>query len=118
MDSSLKNLEICCSNIHLYDVAKQHEWCSVHMYSGPWHVDFSFLSQNVDGRKEECNLCVFLDEEVYDPLYYSKGSVNDLTLPCDILQAICCISLKEVRLHGIAQASLSSKCQMDFQSSS
>ena len=42
-----------------------------------WHVDFSIFSQNDDGRKEECNLCLFLDEEVYDPLYSSEGSVID-----------------------------------------
>ena len=86
-------------------------------YSGAWHVEFSFLSENVDGRKEECNLCLLLDEEVYDPLYSSKCSETE-PLPCSILQEVYCISLKEVRLHDIAQGSLSSVCQMDFQSSS
>ena len=86
----------------------------MHRYSGSWHVDFSFLSQNVDGMKEECNLCLFLAKEVYDPLNSSEGSVTNQTFPCDILQEFFCISLKEVRLHGIAQASLSYECQMDF----
>ena len=83
-----------------------------------WHVDFSIYTQDDDGRKEECNLCLFLVEEVYDSLYSPEGNVTDQTLPCDILQTICYISLKEVRLHDIAQGSLSSVCQMDFQSSS
>ena len=97
---------------------KKHEWCSLHMYSGAWQVDFAFLSENVDGRKEEGNLFLFLAEDMYDPLYSYEGSVTDQTFRCDILQTICCICLKEVRLHDISQASLSSECQMDFQSSS
>ena len=93
----------------------------MHGYPGAWHVDFSIFSQNDDGRKEECSL--FLDEEVYDTLYSSECSMTE-PLPCSILQGVCCISLKEVRLHDIAQGSLSetnvlsSVCQMDFQSSS
>ena len=96
----------------------------MHGYMGAWHVDFSIFSQNDDGRKEECNLCLFLDEEVYDPLYSSESSVTNQTFPCSISQGVCCISMKEVRLHDIAQGSvsetdlLSSACQMDFQSSS
>ena len=82
----------------------------MHRYPRAWHVDFSIFSQNDDGRKEECNLCLFLDEEVYDPLYSSKGSVIDRPLPCIISQEVCCISLKEVRLHDIVQGSLSSEC--------
>ena len=78
----------------------------------------SIFSQNYDGRKEECNLFLFLDEEVYDPLYSSKSSVVDQTFSCSTSQGVCCISLKEVRLHDIAQGSLPSECQMDFQSSS
>ena len=72
----------------------------MHGYPGAWHVDFSIFSQNDDGRKEECNICLFLDEEVYDPLYYSERSVADQAFPCSI-------SLKELSLHDISQGSLS-----------
>ena len=67
---------------------------------GP-HVDFSFFSKNDDGRKEECNLCLLLDEEVYDHIYSSECSETE-PLPCSILQGVYCISLKEVILHDIA----------------
>ena len=82
----------------------------MHKYPGAWHVYFSIFSQNDDGREEECNLCQLLDEEVYDPLYSFECSETD-PFPCSIiLQDVYCISLKEVILHDIAQASLSSEC--------
>ena len=87
----------------------------MHRYPGAWNVDFSIFSQNDDGRKEECSL--FLDEEVYDPLYSSECSETEPFL-CSILQGLYYISLKEVRLHDIAQWSSPSECQMDFESSS
>ena len=74
----------------------------MHMYPGARHVNFSIFSQNDDGRKEECNLCLFLDEEVYDPLYSFECIVTNQPLRCSISQGVCCISLKEVRLHEIA----------------
>ena len=77
----------------------------MHRYPGAWHVDFSIFSQNDDGRKEECNLLLFMDEEVYDPLYSSERNVADHNFPCSISQGVCCISLKEVRLHDIARGS-------------
>ena len=67
---------------------KQHAWCVVHMYSGAWYVEFSF-SKNDDGRKEECDLCLFLDEEVYDQLYSSECSEID-PLSCSILHGVYC----------------------------
>ena len=87
------------------------------MYPRAWHIDLSMFSENDDGRKEECNLFLLLDEEVYDPLYYFECSETD-PLPCSILQGVYCISLKEVRLHDIAQGSFPSECQVGFQSSS
>ena len=63
----------------------------------------------MEGRKN-VTFASSMVEEVYDPLYSSEGSVTDHTLPCDILQEICCIYMKEVRLHDIAQYSLSSEC--------
>ena len=76
-----------------------------------------FFSQNDDGRKEECNLCLLLDEEVYNQLYYSECSETE-PFSCSILQGVYCISLKEVILNDIAQGSFPSKCQMGFPSSS
>ena len=81
------------------------------------HDDFSFFFQNDDGRQEECNLCILLDEEVYDHIYSSESSETD-PLPCSILQGVYCISQKDVRLHGIEQGSFLSECHMSFQSSS
>ena len=71
----------------------------MHRYPGAWHVAFSFFSQNDDGRKEECNLCLLLDEEVYDQLYSSECSETE-PFPCRILQGVYCISPKEVILQG------------------
>ena len=86
----------------------------MHRYPGAWHVDFSIFFQNDDGRKEEYNLYLILEEERHDPLCSSESSVADQTLSCSISQGVCFISLKEVRLHDIAQGSLSSVWQMDF----
>ena len=90
----------------------------MHRYPGAWHVDFSIFFQNDDGRKEEYNLYLILEEERHDPLCSSESSVFDHTLSCSISQGFFCISLKEVRLYDIEQGSLFSVCQMDFQSSS
>ena len=73
----------------------------VHRYFGAWHVDFSFFSEKDDERKEECNLCLLLNEEVYDHIHSSKCSETD-PLQYSILQGVYFISLKEVILHGIA----------------
>ena len=89
----------------------------MHRYPGAWHVGFSMFSQNDDGRKEECNPSLLLDEEVYDQLYSSECSETK-PFPCSILQGFYCISLKEVILHDIAQGSFPFECQIDFQKSS
>ena len=80
----------------------------MHRYPRDWHVDFSIFSQHDDGRKEECSLFLLLNEEVYDPLYSSECSETE-PLPCSKTNPleVSCISLKEVRLHDIAQGSLS-----------
>ena len=82
-------------------------------YPRAWHVDFCFFSQNDDGRKEECNLSLLLDEEVYDQLYYSECSEIE-TFPCSILQGFYFISLRKVILHEIVQGSFPSECQVVF----
>ena len=85
----------------------------MHRYSGAWHVDFSFFSKNDDGRKEECNICLLLNEEVYDDIHPSQCSETE-NLPYSILQGVYFISLKEVRLHGIVQGSFLSECHVSF----
>ena len=84
------------------------------MYPGAWHVYFSIFFQNDDGRKEECKICVFSEDERHDPLCYSESSVDDQTLSCSISEGVCYISLKEVSLVDIVQGSLSKN---DFLSS-
>ena len=73
---------MCCYNI--CDVAKSmHDvLCTGIMWA--CHVDFSIFSQNDDERKEECNLCLLLDEEEYDQLYSSECSETE-PFPCSIL---------------------------------
>ena len=95
----------------------QHAQCIVHRYSGAWHVELSIFSKIDDGRKEVCNLCLLLDEEMYDHIYSSECSETE-PFPCSILYKLYCISLKEVILHGIAQGSILSEFQVGFQSSS
>ena len=81
-----------------------------------FYLPFQVVVESALDLKMEGSL--FLDEEVYDPLYSSEFSVTDHTLPCSISQGFCYISMKEVRFHDIVQGSLPSECQMDFQSSS
>ena len=40
-------------------------------------MDFSFFSKFDDGRMEECNLCLLLDEEMHDHIYSSECSENE-----------------------------------------
>ena len=87
------------------------------MYLEAWHVDFSVFSQNGDGRKEECNHCLLLDEEVYDCIHSFECS-ETRPFPCRILEGFYCISLKEVRLYGIAQGSFLSEFRVIFLASS
>ena len=82
---------------------KQHAWCVVRRYSGAWHVDFSFFSKNDDERKEECNFCLLLNEEVYDHIHSSECSKTE-PLPYCILQEVYCISLKEAKQYDIRKS--------------
>ena len=66
----------------------------MHRYSGAWHVDFSFFSKNDGERKEECNLYLLLNEEVYEHIHSSECSKTK-PLPYYILQEVYYISLKE-----------------------